>query len=173
MHTLMYQWLHTKSFGKTQPRFDKKYSGSAFLFFLLMLSVLIRFFWDDTLLHFYFPWLVKICIKDRRGMDSRAEWLNSGVFHTCCGSEQHWVNRAPHWWPVPQVIPMLRRSERWTRRHWSEIGQTLNFIMHSIFILTLRLKSVTFLFWFLVARCDWHESTCAITCKIVPQCVVI
>ena len=34
MHTLVYRRLHIKSFGRTRPRFNNKYCGSAFLFFL-------------------------------------------------------------------------------------------------------------------------------------------
>ena len=109
-----------------------------FFFFLLVLSVSIWFLQDYTLLHFYFSWLVEICIKDWRGVDSRAEQSNSGVLRACCRSERRWVNRAPRWRPVPWVIATPRRSERWTRRHRSEIGQTLNFISYSIFILALR-----------------------------------
>ena len=76
-----------------------------FFFFLLVLSVSIRFLRDYTLLHFYFSWLVEICIKDQRSADGRAEQSNSGVLHACCGSERRWVNRAPRWRPVPRVIP--------------------------------------------------------------------
>ena len=144
MHTLMYRRLHIKSFGRTRPRFNNKYCGSAFLFFLLVLSVSIRFLRDYTLLHFYFSWLVEICIKDRRGADGRAERSNSGVLRACCGSERCWVNRAPHWRPVPWVIPTPRRSERQTRRHRSEIGQMLNFITYFIFIHTLRSVKVRY-----------------------------